>query len=92
VLLAVKTVGSMSEGRTNWLVGLRAVTPTDGMTADFYPFDMSAWAIALRESSTMSKAWTGDLRCDVEAAGDDWVGVRATPANLPSSNSTAVGS
>jgi GMP synthase PP-ATPase subunit len=24
-----------------WRVGLRAVTSTDGMTADFYPFEMS---------------------------------------------------
>jgi GMP synthase (glutamine-hydrolysing) len=41
VILPVKTLGVMGDGRTHdHVVGLRAVTSTDGITADFYPFDM----------------------------------------------------
>jgi GMP synthase (glutamine-hydrolysing) len=41
VILPVKTVGVMGDGRTyDHVLGLRAVTSVDGMTADFYPFDM----------------------------------------------------
>ena len=42
VLLPVRTVGVMGDGRTyDMACALRAVTSTDGMTADMYPFEMS---------------------------------------------------
>ena len=42
ILLPVNTVGVMGDGRTyDRVLALRAVTSVDGMTADFYPFDMS---------------------------------------------------
>src|SRR5690606_16391518 len=41
VLLPVQTVGVMGDSRTyEFVCALRAVTSVDGMTADFYPYDM----------------------------------------------------
>jgi GMP synthase (glutamine-hydrolysing) len=41
VLLPVQTVGVMGDGRTyEFVCALRAVTSLDGMTADFFPYDM----------------------------------------------------
>jgi GMP synthase (glutamine-hydrolysing) len=41
VILPVKTVGVMGDGRTyEYACALRAVTSVDGMTADFFPYDM----------------------------------------------------
>ena len=42
VLLPVRTVGVMGDYRTyDHVCALRAVTSVDGMTADFYPYDMN---------------------------------------------------
>jgi GMP synthase (glutamine-hydrolysing) len=40
VILPVRTVGVMGDGRSyDYVLGLRAVTSVDGMTAESYPFD-----------------------------------------------------
>ncbi|MBI1187364.1 MAG: glutamine-hydrolyzing GMP synthase [Alphaproteobacteria bacterium] len=47
VLLPVRTVGVMGDGRTyEYVCALRAVTSTDGMTADFFQFPMDFLARA----------------------------------------------
>jgi GMP synthase (glutamine-hydrolysing) len=47
VLLPVRTVGVMGDGRTyDHVCALRAVTSTDGMTADYFPFPHEVLATA----------------------------------------------
>ena len=47
VLLPVKTVGVMGDGRTyDHVCALRAVTSTDGMTADYFPFPHDVLSVA----------------------------------------------
>jgi GMP synthase (glutamine-hydrolysing) len=47
VLLPVRSVGVMGDGRTyDFVCALRGVTSTDGMTADFFPFEMGFLARA----------------------------------------------
>lgn len=57
MLLPVRTVGVMGDGRTyDRVLGLRAVTSTSSMTAESYPFDHSFLARVATASSTRCAA------------------------------------
>src|SRR3546814_11199960 len=61
VLLPVRTVGVMGDYRTyDSVCALRAVTSTDGMTADIYPFDA---AFLSRVATRIIHAEIGRARC-----------------------------
>ena len=77
VLLPVRTVGVMGDGRTyDQACALRAVTSTDGMTADYYPFEHAFLGrVASAHHQRGAGDQPGDVRHHVEAAGDDRVGV-----------------
>ena len=77
MLLPVQSVGVMGDGRTyDFVCALRAVTSIDGMTADFFPFDMNFLG---RAATRIINEVRGINRVvyDVtsEAAGDDRVGM-----------------
>ena len=78
MLLPVRTVGVMGDHRTyDHVCALRAVTSTDGMTADIYPFDAAFLSrVATRIVNEVQGHQPGGLRLYVEAARDDRVGVK----------------
>ena len=61
-----------ADGRTyEYVVGLRAVTSTDGMTADFYPFDMKFLGETATRIINAVKGVNRVVYRDEQAAGDD---------------------
>jgi GMP synthase C terminal domain len=61
----------------DYVAGLRAVTSTDGMTADFYPFDMKFLGhVATRIVNEVKGVNRVGLRRDEQATGDNRVGVK----------------
>jgi GMP synthase (glutamine-hydrolysing) len=74
VLLPVRTVGVMGDYRTyDHVLALRAVTSVDGMTADFYPFDMNFLGRAATRIINEVKG-VNRVVYDEQAAGDDRMG------------------
>jgi hypothetical protein len=60
-----------------YVLGLRAVTSTDGMTADLYSLNMSFLSATVTRIIIVVKGVNPcDLRHHVKAAGDDRVGAR----------------
>jgi GMP synthase (glutamine-hydrolysing) len=77
VLLPVRTVGVMGDGRTyDSVCALRAVTSTDGMTADIYPFDMPPSSARRHPHHQRGEGHQPrGLRRTPQAAGHDRVGM-----------------
>ncbi|PII38119.1 GMP synthase [Sinorhizobium meliloti CCBAU 01290] len=70
VLLPVQTVGVMGDGRTyEFVCALRAVTSVDGMTADFYHYDMEFLGRAATRIINEVRGSTASSTTYVEAAG-----------------------
>ena len=73
MLLPVQSVGVMGDDRTyDNVFALRAVTSTDGMTADFFPFPHDFLGrIATRIINEVPRHQPRRLRHHLQAAGDD---------------------
>jgi hypothetical protein len=67
--------GAVGDGRSyDHVCALRAVTSSDGMTADFYPFDMAFLGRTATRVINEVGGERGGVRRDLEATGDDRVG------------------
>ena len=77
MLLPVRTVGVMGDARTyEHVCALRAVTSTDGMTADFFPFPHDVLGRVRHPHHQRGQGHQPRrLRRDQQAAGHDRVGM-----------------